>query len=43
MMQVSILQAKTGFSRLVHIPESGRESAITIAEQKASREDRARG
>ncbi len=30
-MQVNILQAKTDFSKLIRILESGRESSITIA------------
>ena len=30
-MQVNILEAKTDFSKLIHILESGRESAITVA------------
>ena len=31
MMQVNILQAKTDFSKLIRLLESGRESSITIA------------
>ena len=30
-MQVNILEAKTDFSRLIRILESGRESTITVA------------
>ena len=30
-MQVNILEAKTDFSRLIRILESGRENAITVA------------
>ena len=30
-MQVNVLEAKTGFSRLIRILESGKEESITVA------------